>query len=347
MAEKRILYEVSIIRPLVISLLVVAHSLTIFNGGWSTPDGVADINAYAWIRSFITGFRIETIALIGGYVFAYQVTTLGRNYHFGRFALKKMHRLIIPCIFFGVFYMLFFKDLREYSVFRFMVELLSGPGHLWFLPMLFWCFLAVLLLDRVVKKRKLLVLILLFPVSLLPELVPFGIGRSAHFLFYFYGGYYLWTVKDIILAKLGKPFLLSLLTLLYFLLVPVSVFISNQQIEIFCNPLFNKAFNLLVINTSNSITTIVGILALYSIVCFFVYKKKYVPGAWVLTVNRLCYGIYVFHQFLLLWLYFHTGLPQHVNSYILPWIALFLAYSFSLLFTKLSFQTRIGRYLIG
>ena len=37
--NKRLLYEISIIRPLIIFLLVVYHSLCVFTGGWVPPQG--------------------------------------------------------------------------------------------------------------------------------------------------------------------------------------------------------------------------------------------------------------------------------------------------------------------
>jgi len=71
-----LLYEVSIIRPLVIFLLVVYHSLCIYTGGWPVPQGLESNDFYWWLGHLISGFRIETIAFVGGYVFSYQCNEL-------------------------------------------------------------------------------------------------------------------------------------------------------------------------------------------------------------------------------------------------------------------------------
>ena len=76
---KKLLYEVSIIRPLIIFLLVVMHSFTMYDGCWPLPEGIHAVPAYAWLVNLISGFRIETIALIAGYVFAYQSIDLNRQ----------------------------------------------------------------------------------------------------------------------------------------------------------------------------------------------------------------------------------------------------------------------------
>ena len=141
---KKLLYEVSIIRPLVILLLVVMHSFTMYDGGWPLPAGIHDVTAYAWFVNFISGFRIETIALIVGYIFAYQSLELDRHYNLVTFATKKFKRLIIPCLLFSLcYYLLFQRDSYEILSLSFFIKLSSGFGHMWFLPMLFWCFILL------------------------------------------------------------------------------------------------------------------------------------------------------------------------------------------------------------
>lgn len=90
--NKKLLYEVSIIRPTIIFLLVVLHAFAHVER-WIV-DGVVyshesqPVVAYQWFCSLISGFRIETIALIAGYVFAYQSLDLNRSYKFWPFVVK-------------------------------------------------------------------------------------------------------------------------------------------------------------------------------------------------------------------------------------------------------------------
>ena len=187
---KKLLYEVSIIRPLIIFLLVVMHSFTMYDGGWPLPEGIHAVPAYAWLVNLISGFRIETIALIAGYVFAYQSIDLNRYYKFGGFVIKKIKRLIIPSLVFSLcYYFLFMQDVYKLGSLSFFIRLSSGIGHMWFLPMLFWCFIVLWFVDYY-KIKGILFMTILAVLSLfnVPSL-PFGVSRVFHFAFYRVLGY--------------------------------------------------------------------------------------------------------------------------------------------------------------
>ena len=202
--NKRLLYEISIIRPLIIFLLVVYHSLCVFTGGWVPPQGVPSNDVYWWLGHLISGFRIETIAFVGGYVFCYQCVELGRRQGFLAFVWKKFKRLIIPCFVFGIAYYLLFRFNATRFTWRVAFwRVANGIGHLWFLPMLFWCFLACWLADRLLQwlheKHEAwyrpvgwVLLVALAGVSLLRVTgLKMGLSRAPYFLFYFYLGYWL------------------------------------------------------------------------------------------------------------------------------------------------------------
>ena len=202
--NKKLLYEISIIRPLIIFLLVVYHSLCVFTGGWVPPQGVPSNDVYWWLGHLISGFRIETIAFVGGYVFCYQCVELGRRQGFVGFVWKKFKRLIIPCFVFGIVYYLLFRFNAARFTWRVAFwRVANGIGHLWFLPMLFWCFLACWLVDRLLqwlherheawyRPAGWVLLVALAGVSLLRVTgLKMGLSRAPYFLFYFYLGYWL------------------------------------------------------------------------------------------------------------------------------------------------------------
>ena len=202
--KKRLLYEISIIRPLIIFLLVVYHSLCVFTGGWVPPQGVPSNDVYWWLGHLISGFRIETIAFVGGYVFCYQCVELGRRQGLLAFVWKKFKRLIIPCFVFGIAYYLLFRFNAARFTWRVAFwRVANGIGHLWFLPMLFWCFLACWLVDRLLQWLRekheawycpvgWVLLVVLAGVSLLRVTgLKMGLSRAPYFLFYFYLGYWL------------------------------------------------------------------------------------------------------------------------------------------------------------
>ena len=334
--RKRLLYEVSIIRPLVILLLVVMHSFTMYAGNWSLPDGIENVPAYFWGVKLITGFRIEMIALIAGYVFAYQSVELHRRYDFKSFMNKKFKRLVVPGIIFSfVYYFCFHFPKPDIGSLRWFIRLSSGFGHLWFLPMLFWCFLLIWTIDRYrLSSPFLFVTLALCSVFRLPDL-PLGFSRVFHFAFYCYLGYILYTNKNKILEKYMHGGYIVLLWLLYITLVCVSVALSRFD----TGNLLNGVLNLFVACS--------GIMALYLLVCKCIDRPNFVIKGWVVRASSLCYGVYIYHQFFLMYLYYGSSLPQIAGTYLLPWIGMATSLCLSLLLTKLSLKTKVGRFLIG
>jgi len=343
--KKKLLYEVSLIRPVVIFLLVVMHSFTkISEGGGRTTDYQLP-EVYQWLCHFISGFRIETIALVAGYVFAYQSLVLNRKYEFKPFVLKKFKRLVLPMLFFGLFYyVLFLYTPTTFSVGDFLLKWFSGCGHLWFLPMLFWCFLAIWLIDRL-HLSSWTTLIVLATLAILPlpyYRLPLGFARLPHFLFFVYGGYYLYEYRDI-LARYG----------LFSVKAVLLLWVSYVMLVVVRQSLFDESSLLSQVMWKASLTSIdlliscVGIIALYCTISRNTINISFVPRPWVIRSSDYCYGVYVFHQFMLVFLYHYTSLVSNTNSYVIPWVGLVIAFSVSWCLTYLTLRTSFGRYLIG
>lgn len=347
--ERKLLYEVSYIRPIVIFLLVVSHSFTKIHKGAGTQTQPYELaEAYLWLVRLIKGFRIETIALVAGYVFAYQSIDLGRKYKFWPFIVKKFKRLIIPMLVFGVvYYFCFLFRQSDFHWDSFVVTLLSGGGgHLWFLPMLFWCFLTIWVIDRF-KLSSWITLLVLAIISIIPTPgLPLGFGRLPHFLFYVYAGYFLWEHREAPMRWSKSNKIIVAFWILYVLLVVIS---NSSLLPTYSkdSAIGQKLISLLIKNTMKLFTSCSGIMALYLTVVHFTNREGFVPPKWVINASSDCYGVYVFHQFILVWLYFHTPLVSSCPSLWVPLIGFAVAFTISLLLTKLFLKTRFGRFLIG
>ncbi len=344
---KRLLYEVSIIRPLVIFLMVVYHAFCIYGGQWETVNDVS-IPIYNYLTRIISGFRIETITLVAGYVFAFQIIDIGKNYELKTFTKAKFKRLLIPCIIFSiVYYFLFYYERNSFSLFSFLLSITNGCGHLWFLPMLFWCFIAMCYISKRKFNEKILFLIfLLFSILPIPSL-PFGLARVPHFLFYFYGGFLLFKYKDMVLKKI-----LKWKNIILFFVAYAAILLMQE--------LFNQSFNLIngggkidkiIYLLSNNIfkllTTCSGIMALWLLVCSFVNRQNFSISPIVVRASSICYGVYIFHQFILRILYYETEFPTIVSAYWLPWLSCIITLIVSVFLTWLFLKTKIGKFLIG
>ena len=349
-SPKKLLYEVSIIRPTIIFLLVVlhafAHVANWVGGGIVYHNDYQEVVLYRWFCWLISGFRIETIALIAGYVFAYQSLDLNRSYKFWPFLVKKFKRLIIPMLFFGVFYFFcFIYPQTGFSTIGFLSQLFSGCGHLWFLPMLFWCFLAIWFIDRF-KLSSWLTLLTLAAISIVPiPHLPLGLTRLPHFVFYVYGGYFLWTKRDYLYAHCLKNGYIIFLWVLYVVFVVIKhTCLPGMSAEM---SMFQKVMILGLSGIIKLLMSCFGIMALYLSVCKKTTKEGYCPKQWVIDASNDCYGVYVYHQFILVFLYFYTPLVGMCQRYLVPWVALLITIAISLLLTRLTLKTKIGRFLIG
>lgn len=89
-----------------------------------------------------------------------------------------------------------------------------------------------------------------------------------------------------------------------------------------------------------------GVAFVYSLVNYLIEGKKIVIPRWLVELNGLCFGIYLFQQFILQILYYKTTLPSLVGPYWLPWVGLVITLILSYLLTKLSLKTKIGRQLM-
>lgn len=100
--------------------------------------------------------------------------------------------------------------------------------------------------------------------------------------------------------------------------------------------------SLLIEKIMNLFTSCFGIMALYLTIVHFTNREGFVPPKRVINASSDCDGVYVFHQFILVWLYFYTPLVSSCHSLLVPIIGLAIAFSVSLLLTRLFLKTRWG-----
>lgn len=342
MSTKKLVYEVSIIRPLVIFLLVVFHCFCVHSGGWETIDSITPVPAYYWFAKLISGFRIETIALVAGYIFSYQKNDLKREQPLMSLIKQKFKRLILPCWAFGVFYWLLIMR-SSIPVDGALLYIVNGAAHLWFLPMLFWCFIFLWLIHRYQPGRWWTFAVLsVLSICPMPSL-PLGLTRMPHFIFYAYSGYLLWIYREAVYRLFLKKSWIVAFVVLYLVLLYCNCSLKHFGEAGYVLPLYAK----ILVRVTKLLLTFTGISALYLTVCTYTTKANFVPADWVIRSSKICYGVYIFHQFILKWLFYQTSFPEMVGGYWLPWAGLAIALPLSIGLSILFLRTRVGRFLIG
>ena len=132
--------DVVLIRLLLIGLLIIYHAFAIYTNSWQVPyDNFNSIAIYNWLGMLTHNSQLETMVFISGLLLGYQAMQRTEALNFRFCVLKKIKRLLLPCFLFGIVYYVLFYDLSA-SPISIIYRILNGCGHLWFLPMIFWCF---------------------------------------------------------------------------------------------------------------------------------------------------------------------------------------------------------------
>lgn len=142
------LMDVVAIRIILIILLVMYHALCPFTGNWSSPyDGFQDVIAYEWIGLLTHQGQLEGMTFLRGLLLGFSLYRKNNTFDLWKSILKKSKRILLPCIFFGIIYYLLFFDLSAGWT-TIVYRIMNGCGHLWFLPMIFWCFIITYILAH-------------------------------------------------------------------------------------------------------------------------------------------------------------------------------------------------------
>lgn len=343
-----LLSNVIIIRNILIILLVFYHAFAIYSGAWPAIDGFSEVKVYWWLDKLSCAFMLEMFVFVSGYVFGYQVRTKGEcKLEAKSFFWSKFKRLMIPSMFFSLLYIMLLKDIHQ-PVAKTFYDVVNGVGHMWFLPMLFWCFIAVWFIEKLHLKPQ-LVLPLLLICSVYPFVkLPLQITHSLCYMFFFYVGYILQRT-DKNLNQYYTWHCVLILTLSFFILFLVLTLFRENINSIIGggdNPIVQKAIKSLS-NLSKLVYSFVGLAAFFCIVGTIEKKCTKPFPQWFVNAGNLCMGVYLFHQFILIALYNHTVLPSIFGPYWLPWMGFFVALVGSVFLSFLFNKTRIGRFLIG
>ena len=78
----------------------------------------------------------------------------------------------------------------------------------------------------------------------------------------------------------------------------------------------------------------IGICAFYSTAILF--TKHYKLKQWYINLGGLCFGVYIFQEFIIKYLYYYTELPSATGFMLLPWITFFITLIMAILLAKIS-----------
>ena len=351
-SNKQLLDNVVIIRPILIILLVFYHAFAIYSGAWAPIEGFPEVPAYWWLDKLSYAFMLEMFVFVSGYVFGFQIRTKGEvKLQVKQLFWGKFKRLMMPCMVFSLLYILLFGNIMQ-PVQKTLYSLLNGVGHMWFLPMLFWCFVGIKVIEKLHLKPK-WTLPLLLAASLVKFLpLPLRMGSAMYYLLFFYVGYILQR-EDIALEKFNTLKHCLAVTLTFLILFPsLTLLRQNLGCVTAGGNLIDNQFvvKVIILSLSELMQVTYAFVGLWMLLVWVGYAEKQrkspIPQ-WITNIGNLCFGVYLLQQFILKGLYDHTNLPGILGCYWLPWVGFVVALMGSVAMAQLLLKTKIGRFLIG
>lgn len=153
--------KISNLRVFATFVVVLGHSIIIFDPGWAAMYGYAhDYQSPFWVlvKKVINLFQMELFFMISGFCFWY---TLKKGKSTIAILKDKTVRLLVPFVCVALLWTVPLRYLAQYPRYEysslitnlFNAVSLSDSGHLWFLPVLFGAFMLGLMLYRCCKHR--------------------------------------------------------------------------------------------------------------------------------------------------------------------------------------------------
>lgn len=346
LSKQKYLYDVVLIRPILVLLLVFYHAFAPYSGGWKPIAGFPEVPFYWWLDKFSYAFMLEMFVFVSGYVFGFQVRTKGEiKLEAKQLFWSKFKRLILPSMVFSLIYITIFQNIHQ-PVVKTIYDVVNGVGHMWFLPMLYWCFAAVWIIEKL-KFKPIIVLPILFFVSLIPvHVLPFQLNSSLYYLFFFYCGYF-FQRYEIPLEWFSKRVTAINLILIFVVSFPLLTLVKENVTSLGGGNFLIRGLCSVIGRLSQLIYSSVGIACMFSLALCFLNEKQHVPKRWVIDFGSLCMGVYLIQQFVLKAIYDFTVFPESLGPYILPWVGFATALVLSTILSYLLNKIKIGHLLIG
>ena len=337
------LYDVVVLRSFAIVMVVAYHAYGLICWGLFPEMTENFKDLYYNVNEYVVNFRMPLFVLISGYLFSYLERERGKYPTFGALFKNKFKRLIVPYFVFAIFYMLTIEggfDLKD---------LMSGDcAHLWFVTMLFWCFIFTRLVELLPWSHKgsfqILLLVFSFIISLVdvPKVGLLGIDNLPEWFFWFYLGHMLSPHRDKLFNYLSRR------------KIWLFIFVLVYALELLYTLKFVES-----VEARNGIVRL-GHLSIVLLIWYMVNwlinnsTRMWYDNVVFKELNRTSYGIYVLHFWLQQYMVSSTMrrlLPidafaaKHIIVF--PFLFFLTSLMASYIGAKILLKTRIGRNLIG
>lgn len=320
---KRIHY-ISVIRVLAMIAVVFYHCLCGYSDIWGGKFSWDIVPLWNKMAHILALFHMPVFIMISSFLFSY-VQKNGGYASFTTYIYKKIKRVLVPYIIWGLFVCFLMKDNVS--------NLLQGYSHLWFLMFIFEAYISYFLIDRLITRYHLEKVFFIFSLMFLCASnyiathycnnLLFTMSQYVLYMPYYIIGVYLHKYKGKI--KLPSLFLNSSVILAFI------VFIYSRYWPI-------KSY------VTNISCLIIIIYLLY--ICSRFTESKFVTL--IMSFDKYCIGIYLIHHIIIQEMNM-SELGHHLMSHymIYPLLQFVFVLFFSVIITKILLRNKIGKLIIG
>lgn len=325
--------DVAVLRSLSIMAVVAFHTTGMMYADAHFPATKELYHSvyYAFNQCLLINVAMPMFVFLSGYLFHYQLAT-GRVTSFVGMVRKKVLHILVPYFVFGLVMMATTANFNPISLFR------GGYWHLWFLPMLFWCFVVSYALRRLTRSiYYVAILISAFGVSLCGKFLPQIMGLhyiTVWYCWFIFGGVVFLFCEQI--SSFMRRYRLQWLFILSYVILTVLHPVPYGERTWFA--------------TLAQAGVVVALWLVFHTLRPAVMHRLH-PLVWL---SRYSYGIYIFHNWLAVYLISSTAqrlLPlaswaeHHVVLFPLCFFLITMLFSFAC--SWLLLKTRVGKFLIG
>lgn len=333
--KKEYNYEIAMMRFISIVIVVFFHAygMTYTN---HLPENIASTykNQYELFnQSYLINIAMPLFTVISGYLFCGQL--LKQRYSsFFSLTWQKAKRLLIPYYFFTVIFMITTNSISLAPFYT------GGYWHLWYLPMLFWCFIVMYLLHNIISNNKKIefgVLLFFFILALMDKSLPtiLGLYNVSKWYYWFYLGYIIKHYESHIFSLIKRFHLFYVALIVYFI----------------TGILFYSEFG---DNTIHGmIASTAAIICIWYLVRLIHWQKLSISPL-LISIGSCSFGIYIFHNWIEMYMLSNTAqrifpivIWAENHIYLFPFAFASTAFIISWVITWLLLKCRIGKSLIG
>ena len=295
------------IRAIAIIIVVLGHSIILYSPYWGVYQTVNKVYIFELLKNVINIIQMPLFFSLSGYLF---YKTMKKKKSILTFIKTKFKRLIIPFIAIALFWMIPIKCLVNYPnyVNKSFLEILqllfslSDSGHLWYLPTLFFIFIIMFGVCKLLKINEqdykyFLIFLFLLVLSIVSSKISINlyINNIFTYLIYFYLGFLICKYENN-LVKINK-IAIAFITIILMIL---ALIFNNVYLNLGAAILTILMFNVVVPDKTNKVidkisTNSFGIYLLHSPLIYITYT--YLSNAnplLVVFINFFVFGLLAF-----------------------------------------------------